>query len=354
MKKFLFYFVLLMCVYELQSQSEPYPYNPDSLNLRHYEDRYYFPQIKQDGYLDNIPFLEVFCESNPNLPLYTTLDSNYYTALFDMRAAPQCVNVIADFAMPYSSINPISIAGISALMMNDAWTGRQIYDDTIGALSVYLQIRNNTLDSVLAFVEVPANSIDSWSTDMRSIHMLGDNVSYTEKFFDEPITVTGDFYTVLSTPDTSEFINNNPDIISNPYLAVLCSRTDIISNGRLPSPYWKHISSTQWVPVPSVSKFVMLYLFPILEEGTSGQQNIDIASLTHISPNPAGNYTDINCGYQIKEIKLYNSSGRQVSQYSPNAYNVHLNLSDYPAGLYIVKIVTEKGSTTKKLVHLEQ
>ena len=100
----------------------------------------------------------------------------------------------------------------------------------------------------------------------------------------------------------------------------------------------------------------MLYLFPILasEEDTnsSGLQNVDISAYTHIFPSPVEEEFNVNCGYKIKTLSILDEQGKLLTEKEVNAYNYQVNLNNYSSGTYLIRVVTNKGQTVKKLIKL--
>ncbi len=74
----------------------------------------------------------------------------------------------------------------------------------------------------------------------------------------------------------------------------------------------------------------------------------------NIYPNPAKEFVTIECEDGIKEVKIIDYLGREISHFVRNDGNIHhlsLNIHHYPKGLYIVKIITSKGELkTEKLL----
>jgi hypothetical protein len=68
-------------------------------------------------------------------------------------------------------------------------------------------------------------------------------------------------------------------------------------------------------------------------------------------PNPAKTNLRISSSNStIKNIVIYDLIGRQVRDIKTDSMNVDLNVSDLKAGLYIAKILTDKGNGSIKLV----
>jgi hypothetical protein len=73
----------------------------------------------------------------------------------------------------------------------------------------------------------------------------------------------------------------------------------------------------------------------------------------NIYPNPAQNNLMIEAidGKLIQSMEIYNPNGKQVQQnilLNTNSYK--LNVSNYEAGLYFIKIMTKEGIITQRFV----
>ncbi|GEP50343.1 hypothetical protein FNO01nite_10150 [Flavobacterium noncentrifugens] len=69
-----------------------------------------------------------------------------------------------------------------------------------------------------------------------------------------------------------------------------------------------------------------------------------------IFPNPANDIVNIKSGGILKSVALFDIGGRLIEKQFPNAESAHLDMSLKSSGLYFVKIITDKGSTTQKLL----
>jgi PKD repeat protein len=66
-------------------------------------------------------------------------------------------------------------------------------------------------------------------------------------------------------------------------------------------------------------------------------------------PNPANDQLHINSGLRILSVALYDLSGQQKMMADDFGNNYSINLGGYPAGTYILRIITEKGSMQRKI-----
>ena len=55
-------------------------------------------------------------------------------------------------------------------------------------------------------------------------------------------------------------------------------------------------------------------------------------------------------GENINNITLFNSNGREVLNINPNDLYIKLNLTDMPAGIYLLRIKTISGTINKTVV----
>ena len=67
-------------------------------------------------------------------------------------------------------------------------------------------------------------------------------------------------------------------------------------------------------------------------------------------PNPASNQITLDNGNcLIKTVYMYDVTGREVKRFYINMNKITLDISDVQNGMYVVKINTEQGVTTKKI-----
>ena len=84
---------------------------------------------------------------------------------------------------------------------------------------------------------------------------------------------------------------------------------------------------------------------------TTGMNHLLFESDFTITPNPAVDILHFNVGSQLNSIKIFNSIGELV--FSDNLKNnsvININISNYPAGIYMVAAEGNSISTSKKFV----
>jgi hypothetical protein len=67
-------------------------------------------------------------------------------------------------------------------------------------------------------------------------------------------------------------------------------------------------------------------------------------------PNPVIDFLYINNDNRIKEVEVYNVSGQRILSETINAQKGSVDMRGATAGVYIVKVNTEKGSQSLKII----
>jgi hypothetical protein len=77
-------------------------------------------------------------------------------------------------------------------------------------------------------------------------------------------------------------------------------------------------------------------------------------SRINVRPNPASGSVEVySVGattMQTSQIELLTIAGKTVGQFTWNGKSLQLDVSQYPRGIYILKIRTNLGSEMKKLI----
>lgn len=81
-------------------------------------------------------------------------------------------------------------------------------------------------------------------------------------------------------------------------------------------------------------------------------ENIDSKSKIQLFPNPfLDEMTIISNGKSIKELTLFDVSGKQINRYENlNTKEYKLNAKNIPSGIYIVSIRTEENTENYKII----
>ena len=329
-------------------------YNLDSINLRFYEEQYLLPEIMNECgeiSLDILPYTNrtsppVGTWNRGYLNLYTSFDFIRSTVGIDNYTSK---NVMEDYAQPYYTDTTITVIGISGYESNynDAYS--EANHDKNYRFS--FELRDSSLNNIIRSVDV-TDTFDFFTS-------ISTTRIYKERFFDTPVNIKGNFYIVYHTND--EYItgtNMHVDVAAVLYATTFCS-TDMYPLVRsYNNDYWTIISASQY-DYSNTGIVTMLYLFPILGEynpnaeewhGVGLNETRDISQFTHVFPNPAKEEVNINCGYKMKTLQVFDEQGKRLFEKEVNAYNYQINLENYPTGTYLIKVLTNSGQTTKKVI----
>ena len=176
--------------------------------------------------------------------------------------------------------------------------------------------------------------------------------------FDSIITVQGNFYVTISlgsgyTPDST----NNPvslgKLVEIPTKDVSCRE-----EGKRNYPLLQFNNDTVWYNMENVNsyKFAAFPIYPRLNTtgyiaGSSDINNINQEEFDFdVFPNPTNSEVNINCGYKIKTLQVYDEQGKVLLEKEVNAYNYQINLNTLPQGTYFIKVITNSGQATKKVI----
>lgn len=103
------------------------------------------------------------------------------------------------------------------------------------------------------------------------------------------------------------------------------------------------------------------YVTAVYDEGESGASNeqvIDVivsvnelnASTFSIYPNPANGMVNIKSDVTMKSVKIMNYAGQVVYNRIASGNDLQINTSEIAAGVYVLQIETEEGTSTQKLI----
>ena len=97
-----------------------------------------------------------------------------------------------------------------------------------------------------------------------------------------------------------------------------------------------------------------VYMFPLIGEDdddtVSSAVSIEVENYTYVFPNPASENIMVQSSFKIHGIEIFNEQGQKILTTNPNAYNTSIDVSSYPKGTYIVKIITKSGTASKKII----
>jgi hypothetical protein len=84
---------------------------------------------------------------------------------------------------------------------------------------------------------------------------------------------------------------------------------------------------------------------------TSSVKNQSEIEGLDVFPNPATNHWTISSeNEEITSIELFDLQGKQLRFIEPNTHNLTINASEFATGMYILKVTTATGTSTRKLI----
>lgn len=81
-----------------------------------------------------------------------------------------------------------------------------------------------------------------------------------------------------------------------------------------------------------------------------GLSEVELNSLSYVYPNPAKSEVMLASSVTVDRVEVINVLGQVVFASDVNANSIKVNTSDFATGSYIVKMYTEAGVATKKLI----
>ena len=72
----------------------------------------------------------------------------------------------------------------------------------------------------------------------------------------------------------------------------------------------------------------------------------------YLMPNPTRDRFTVLSSFELRKVELFAGDGKLVATFDAKGYSTMLDISAYPPGLYMVRIVTLSGIVTKRLVKL--
>ena len=135
-----------------------------------------------------------------------------------------------------------------------------------------------------------------------------------------------------------------------------CRYDDIGCYEYIPPMYLMY-DSTNWVSFDQDQYYQFFYkkqigFFPIIiipktENSLSAEE---LSEHCNILPNPATTYAKVLSRYKIERLEVFDMQGKKVEEINVNDYEYYIGVQNYNKGTYLVNIVTQKGTTTKKMI----
>jgi hypothetical protein len=71
-----------------------------------------------------------------------------------------------------------------------------------------------------------------------------------------------------------------------------------------------------------------------------------------VFPNPTTGGIQLHCSDNVQNIEVYDAFGKLLDKVDVNANSSELDLSGLATGTYFLRVTTEKGVVTKRIVRL--
>lgn len=84
--------------------------------------------------------------------------------------------------------------------------------------------------------------------------------------------------------------------------------------------------------------------------GTTAIETPLLEQLTYLMPNPANHEVQVLSSYGMTRVEAYTPQGKRMTDMKVKGLGTTLDVSNWPAGMYIVVIHTPAGNATKKLI----
>ncbi|MBR1775012.1 MAG: T9SS type A sorting domain-containing protein [Bacteroidales bacterium] len=385
MKRLINLFAMILYLLTLQAQT-----TDSVVNVREHGDQYFLSEPFQDSCM----LFDVYEYKNPENDKY---GMNYITSdyWYNNSGCGIAVSVMrntqymADIAQPFYTDSTLEIIGVSIFTPNRYYLGR----------NALICVSDSNLN-VLRSTPVYDTPIPYFGNE--NLHQLW--LNYDEFFFDNSIDVQGKFYVILDNPkpDSAHNWRNivlpcencsnykmNAGILAASQVVgwatkecpaimlPLIKRYTLIDSTwsgdtytagsiytNLNATFCKELSDTAWREVTTESytnlwkhkKVYAYYMFPIFAvhndtiADSSSVESIAVDNYTFVFPNPASDNITVQCSFRINAIEIFNEQGQKTEELHPNGYNATIDVSKYIKGNYILKIKTQSGSCSKKIV----
>ena len=103
-----------------------------------------------------------------------------------------------------------------------------------------------------------------------------------------------------------------------------------------------------WANTSVQASLMMRPVFDICETSVVGvSEEIKTNSTSKIFPNPSSDIVTVEASEQIKSIRLFDVSGKNIATFNNTS---NFSVREFSKGLYLVNIITETGNSTHRLV----
>jgi hypothetical protein len=135
-----------------------------------------------------------------------------------------------------------------------------------------------------------------------------------------------------------------------------CRYDDIGCYEYIPPMYLMY-DSANWVSFNQDQYYQFFYkmqigFFPIIiiPKTNSNLTSEELSEHCNILPNPVTTYAKVLSRYKIERLEVFDVQGKKIEEINVNDYEYYIGVQNYNKGTYLVNIVTQKGTTTKKMI----
>jgi hypothetical protein len=93
-----------------------------------------------------------------------------------------------------------------------------------------------------------------------------------------------------------------------------------------------------------------LHFFSLRDYDYTSIRTVSDAETLKVFPNPVADELTLANTEGITSIKVLNLQGRLLLQLTPGGQEVKVSMASYPAGVYLVQIAGENGTSVKKII----
>ena len=262
--------------------------------------------------------------------------------------------------------DPITVYGIAVAMCYYNPIPNYVYDDSPDNAYEYFALYNRVGDSAVAFSDSlvfhMCNTPVSYYQDFQ-IHDPGGGrfpvVPFSELYFNNPCKVQDTFLVGLGQR-SSESAQPPYTFTTLPFCFYEC----MLSSPAPPRDRWEKTAyfmtdafyaanGWRWFSQADPDYWLV---YPILTPApdTTNVDTVRIVTLleryTVLQPNPAAERVLVTSSFGLQQIELYNAAGIKVYEQQATGYSAVLDVHTLPAGPYLARITTPRGTVTKKLI----
>ena len=248
-------------------------------------------------------------------------------------------NTYGDQAYAQRYVGNYQVTGIAAVMSNYS------IDGTEEAMAAAIIDMNGT---ELAVVEFTTADIPQMTVDAEGYLDLSFDLA--EFNFSAPVSAN-DFLAAIYVPLLTVTPDNQlgGNIVAIAFTEMGCSSGDMAysySTMDGTTYEWMTIYDAWGGAQGGVELDVMI--FP--KVSGVGLSEVELNSLSYVYPNPAKSEVMLASSVTVDRVEVINVLGQVVFASDVNANSIKVNTSEFATGNYIVKMYTEAGVATKKLI----